>query len=64
MNGLRNLLKTVIVIGLAVGLMALFLRNADLRQVWASVTAARMDYLLLSLLLTCATFLVRAERWQ
>lgn len=64
MNGLRNLLKTVIVIALAVGLMALFLRNADLRQVWASVTAARMDYLLLSLLLTCATFLVRAERWQ
>lgn len=64
MNGLRNLFKTVVVIGLAVGLMALFLRNADLRQVWASVTAARMDYLLLSLLLTCATFLVRAERWQ
>lgn len=52
------------VIGLAVGLMALFLRNADLRQVWASVTAARMDYLLFSLVLTCATFLVRAERWQ
>lgn len=61
---MRNILKTLIVIGLAVGLMALFLRNADLRQVWASVTAARMDYLLFSLVLTCATFLVRAERWQ
>jgi uncharacterized protein (TIRG00374 family) len=61
---LRNILKTLIVIGLAVGLMALFLRNADLNQVWASVTAARMDYLLLSLLLTCVTFLIRAERWQ
>lgn len=44
--------------------MALFLRNADLSQVWASVTAARMDYLLVSLLLTAGTFLIRAERWQ
>jgi len=61
---LRNILKTAIVIGLAVGLMALFLRNADLGQVWASVTAARTDYLLLALMLTSLTFLVRAERWQ
>ena len=30
----------------------------------ASVTAARVDFLLLSLVLTCVTFLIRAERWQ
>jgi uncharacterized protein (TIRG00374 family) len=61
---LRNLIRTVIVIGLAVGLVALFLRNADLSRVWASVMAARPDYLLLALGLTAGTFLVRAERWQ
>lgn len=61
---MRNLIRTVIVIGLAVGLVAIFLRNADLSRVWASVLAARQDYLLLALGLTAATFLVRAERWQ
>ena len=52
------------VIALAVGLLAVFLRNADLGRVWASVTAARPDFLLLSLAVTCGTFIVRAERWQ
>lgn len=61
---MRNILKTVIVFSLAVGLIAVFLRNADLGRVWASVTAARTDYLLLSLILTCVTFVVRAVRWQ
>src|SRR6478735_7358528 len=61
---LRNILRTVIVIGLAVGLVAIFLRNADLHLVWASVRAAHPAYLLLSLVLTMLTFVVRAERWQ
>ena len=52
------------VIGLAVGLLAVFLRNADLGNVWASVTTARQDFLLLALVLTCGTYVVRAERWQ
>jgi uncharacterized protein (TIRG00374 family) len=61
---LRNIIRTVIVIGLAVGLIALFLRNAELDRVWASVTSARADLLLLSLGLNLSTFVVRAERWQ
>ena len=61
---MRNVIRTVVVIALAVGLLALFLRNADLGRVWASVRAARADFLLLSLLLTCGTFVIRAERWQ
>jgi len=61
---LRNIIRTVVVIGLAVGLLAIFLRNADLEKVWASVAAARLDFLLLALALTCGTYLVRAERWQ
>lgn len=61
---MRNIIRTVVVIGLAVGLLAVFLRNADLDRVWASVTSARADFVLLSVLVTCATFVVRAERWQ
>ncbi len=61
---MRNIIRTVVVIGLAVGLLAVFLRNADLDRVWASVTSARPDFVLLSVLLTCGTFIVRAERWQ
>lgn len=61
---MRNILRTVIVIGLAVGLVALFLRNADLHQVWASVRAAHPGYLVLSLVVLVLTFLVRAVRWQ
>ena len=61
---MRNIIRTVIVIVLAVGLLAIFLRNADLRQVWTAVTSARTEFLLLSLGLTALTFVVRAERWQ
>jgi uncharacterized protein (TIRG00374 family) len=61
---LRNIIRTLVVIGLAIGLLAVFLRNADLSRVWASVAAARPDFLLLAVLLTCLTFVVRAERWQ
>lgn len=61
---MRNLIRTVVVIGLAIGLVAVFLRNADLSRVWSSVTSARADLLILSLALNMATFVVRAERWQ
>ena len=63
-NGLRNIIRTVIVIGLAVGLIAVFLRNADLGRVWSAVAAARADFLALSVVLTALTFVIRAERWQ
>jgi uncharacterized protein (TIRG00374 family) len=63
-GGLRIVLRTLVILGLAVGLLFLFLRNADLDKVLTSVKAARVDYLLASLALTCVTFLIRAERWQ
>ncbi len=63
-GGLRILIRTLVVLGLAVGLLTLFLRNADLAKVISSVKAARLDYLLGSLALTSVTFLIRAERWQ
>jgi len=52
------------VVGLAIGLLAIFLRNADLTRVWGAMRAARADLLALSLALAMATYFVRAERWQ
>jgi len=61
---LRTIIRTVIVIALAVGLVALFLRDADLALVWKSVTAARIDFLLLALVMIAVGFVIRAERWK
>jgi uncharacterized protein (TIRG00374 family) len=61
---LRTLIRTVVVVALAVGLVAIFLRNADLAQVWHSVAEARKDYLLLALALIAVGFVIRAERWK
>lgn len=63
-DGLRIVLRTLVVLGLAVGLLFLFLRNADLGKVLTSVRSARVDLLILSTVLTAVTFLIRAERWQ
>jgi uncharacterized protein (TIRG00374 family) len=63
-GGLRTALRTLVVIALAVGLLAVFLRNADFANVWTAVKAARVEYLLGTLAITAATFFIRAERWQ
>ena len=49
---------------LAVGLLALFLRNADLSSVLAEMRAAQPSLLILASILTSVMYLVRAERWQ
>jgi uncharacterized protein (TIRG00374 family) len=61
---LRNVIRTVVVVGLAVGLLAVFLRNADLGLVWQSVKSARADFLLLTLATVALGFVIRAERWK
>ena len=52
------------VIGLAVGLIAVFLREADFGRVWSAMASARVDFVALSVALTALTFVIRAERWQ
>jgi uncharacterized protein (TIRG00374 family) len=52
------------VIALAVGLLAIFLRNADLTRVWTEMQSARPEFLLVAMVLTAGMYLVRAERWQ
>lgn len=49
---------------LALGLVAIFLRNADLGRVVEAVRAARPDLLILALVLTMTTYVIRTERWQ
>lgn len=61
---MRNVIRTVVVIGLAVGLLAVFLREADLSQVWSAMASARADLIWLTIGLTVLTFVVRAERWK
>ncbi|MEW6319818.1 MAG: lysylphosphatidylglycerol synthase transmembrane domain-containing protein [Acidobacteriota bacterium] len=61
---MRAAVRTILVTALAVGLMAVFLRNADFGQVWAAVRAARVDLLAFAVVLTGVTYVIRAERWQ
>jgi glycosyltransferase 2 family protein len=61
---LRAVLRTVLVVGLAIILLAIFLRNADFARVWTEMQSARLDLLTLTVALTGLTYLVRGERWQ
>jgi uncharacterized protein (TIRG00374 family) len=54
----------LVVTVLAVGLIAVFLRNADYAHVWTTMKSARADFLIWSLVLTAVGFVVRTERWQ
>jgi uncharacterized protein (TIRG00374 family) len=61
---LRTALRSILITLLAVGLVALFLRNADLARVWTAMRTARLDLMAVAVLLTLVTYIVRAERWQ
>jgi glycosyltransferase 2 family protein len=61
---LRAALRTILITALASGLLALFVRNADLSRVWTEMRSARPADLALAALATIAMYFVRAERWQ
>ena len=61
---MRSHLRTGIVIALAFGLLALFLRNADLAGVWAEIRRGRLLLLAFALVTTMTTYALRARRWQ
>src|SRR3954465_13394356 len=61
---MRAHLRTAVVALLGVVLLALFLRNANLHDVWAEVTRARPELMLLAVGMTAMTYLFRAVRWQ
>lgn len=61
---MRAALRTILVSALAIGLLGLFLRNADLSRVWTEIQTARVDLVATALILTIVMAFIRAERWQ
>jgi glycosyltransferase 2 family protein len=57
-------LRTLVVSLLAIALLAWFVRNANLADVWLAVRGARIDLLVASVLLVGVTYWSRAVRWQ
>lgn len=61
---MRSRLRSVLILLLTLALLAYFLRDADMREVWAETRRADTSDLLLALLATGATYVLRAFRWQ
>jgi glycosyltransferase 2 family protein len=61
---MRSHLRAIVVLALAAGLVALFLRNVDLRAVGVNIAHARPAWLALSLGMMVMNLAVRALRWQ
>ena len=61
---MRSHYRTIIVVALAAGLVALFLYNVDFRRVAADIIRARPGWLALSLATMVANLVIRAVRWQ
>ena len=61
---MRTYSRLIIVLALAIGLLALFLQNVDLRRVGGDISRARPIWLLLSLATMLANLAIRARRWQ
>jgi hypothetical protein len=61
---MRKSLRTVVIVALSVGLLALFLRGAHLDIVWGEIRQANPWLLALSAAITVLTMVLRALRWQ
>src|SRR5262249_32601214 len=61
---MRSHLRTIVVLALAVGLIAWFLHNVDLRSVAADIVRARPEWIVLSLATMFVNLAIRALRWK
>jgi glycosyltransferase 2 family protein len=61
---MKKSVRTLIVIALSIGLLALFLRGANLGVVWTEMKEADSWLIGLSALITILTMVLRALRWQ
>ena len=61
---MRPRARTVLILLLTFGLLAYFLRDADMGEVWAETRRADPWALALTLAATAATYVLRAVRWQ
>src|ERR1700741_764067 len=61
---MRSHLRTIVVLALAVGLLALFLSNVDIRGVAREIAHAHPGWLALSLFAMSINIVIRSWRWQ
>jgi uncharacterized protein (TIRG00374 family) len=61
---MRGHFRTVVALSLTAGLLVLFFRNASVTDVWLSIRQARLEQILGALVVTGATYAIRALRWQ
>ena len=61
---MRAHLRTAVVLAVAVALVAVFLRNVDLRRVAGEISRAQPAWLLLALVTMFVNMTIRAKRWQ
>ena len=61
---MRSRLRAVLILFLTVGLLAYFLRNADMAGVWTETRRARAGLLALAVGATLMTYVLRSIRWQ
>ena len=61
---MRSHLRTIVVLALAAGLVAVFLHNIEIRRVASEIARARVEWLVLSLLAVFLSLAIRALRWQ
>jgi uncharacterized protein (TIRG00374 family) len=61
---MRSHLRTVVVLGVAAALVAVFLRNVDLRRVAHDIVRADPVYLVAGILLSLVNLAIRAYRWR
>ena len=61
---MRSYVRAAVVIMLAAGLFALFLRDVDLYRVGADIVRARPGWLAFALLASSMNLVIRAYRWQ
>src|SRR5262245_40867207 len=61
---MRTHARNLVVIVVAVGLVALFLRNVDLRRVGVDIVQARPEWLALAFVTMFFNLIIRSLRWQ
>jgi uncharacterized protein (TIRG00374 family) len=61
---MRSSFRTLLVVALAVGLLAVFLYHVDLRRVGSEIAHAKPEWLVLSFATMLANLAIRAYRWQ
>src|SRR5215471_19253738 len=61
---MRSPLRTVVVLLVAAALVALFLRNVDLRRVASDIASAEPEWLAMGLVLSIGNLAIRSYRWR